>query len=176
MSLPIFFGILMGGAGAVQIAMATARRLRRLRRAAEVRRRQADDVARQVRDKAKLSLELKREHRRMTGELEQLRADIAANEATASAQEADEALLYVYDERKMPKDQGYLVEIRHPAYQNMVRGAPEEVTESWRRGRRYLVWASSPKVAMAKTVQRFSPDQGYVVTGGELHPAPPGEV
>lgn len=176
MSLPIFLGILMGGVGAMQIAMTTARRLRHLRRAAEARRRQAGEVAQQVREKARLSLELKREHRRMTGELEQLRADIAANEATASAQEADEILLYIYDERKMPKDQGYLVEIRHPAYQTVARAAPEEVSESWRRGRRYLVWASTPKVAMAKTMQRFSPDQGYVVTGGELHPAPPGEV
>lgn len=176
MSIYVFLGVVMGVAAAAQVGAITVRRVRALQRAAATRRRYLEGVSAGVRKQARLSLDLKRERQRMSDEVERMRADIASNEAIAAAQLADESLLYVYDERKMPNDQGFVVDIRHPNYQSLSRGAPREVTDSWRQGRRYLVWASSAKLALAKTIQRFPADRGYTVSGGELHPNPPGEV
>ncbi|TWB21242.1 hypothetical protein FBZ89_105112 [Nitrospirillum amazonense] len=175
-SFSLLFGIAAGLTAAGQVASSTARRIRRMRRDTRARRRQVDELFQAVRDKAKLTLDLKREERKMTAELEELRSSVTEHDRLAEARRADEALLYVYDERRMPNDSGFTVTITHSSFQTLSRGAPEPVVSSWRMGRRYLVWASSAKLAVSKTLQRFPPERGYVVKGGDPYPSDPEEL
>ncbi|MBB6249809.1 hypothetical protein [Nitrospirillum iridis] len=176
MNFALLFGIAAGLTAAGQVAAATARRIRRMRRDTRARRRQVEELFQEVRSRAKLTLDLKREERKMTTELEQLRSSVTEHDRLAEVRRADEALLYVYDERRMPNDSGYLVTITHSNFQVVSRGAVESVVSSWRMGRRYLVWASSAKLAVSKTLQRFPPERGYSVKGGDPYPTDPEEL
>ncbi|WP_044561973.1 hypothetical protein [Azospirillum sp. B4] len=172
----LLFGIAAGLTAAGQVAGATAKRLRRMRRDTHARRRQVEELFQSVRAKAKLTLDLKREERKMAVELAQLRSSVSEHDRLAEVRRADEALLYVYDERRMPNDSGFVVTISHSNFQVVSRGAVETVVTSWRLGRRYLVWASSAKLALSKTLQRFPPERGYVVKGGDPYPTDPEEL
>ncbi|MDE1147319.1 MAG: hypothetical protein PW843_11975 [Azospirillaceae bacterium] len=176
MSFALLFGIAAGVTAAGQVASSTARRIRRMRRDTQARRRQVEELFVAVRAKAKLTLDLKREERKMAAELEELRTSVTEHDKLAEVRRADEALLYVYDERRMPKDSAFLVSISHSNFQTLSRGAPETVVSSWRVGRRYLVWAVNAKLALAKTLQRFPPERGYVVKGGDAYPTDPEEL
>lgn len=162
-TLPLLFGILGGGVVALQMMAHTRQRLRRARKLHEGQHHRVNAASKAVREQASATLALRREERQMRQELEHLNRMIEEGEQQAEREKAAESQIYVFDERKNMGDQAYVFMISHSDFNNLARNAPEEVTRSWKAGRRYMVWAASEKMAMAKAGMRFNQDKGYRV-------------
>ncbi|OYQ32646.1 hypothetical protein CHU95_17900 [Niveispirillum lacus] len=166
--LPLMFGVLGGGVVAVQMMTHTRQRLRRSRRQHEGQHNRVTAASRGVRERAATTLALRREEQQMRRELARLNQQIEDGERQAEREKATESQIYVFDERKNMGDQAYVFQISHTDFNSLARNAPDEVVKSWRSGRRYMVWAASEKMAMAKAGMRFNADKGYRVSA----PAP----
>lgn len=162
-SLPLWFGILGGGVVALQMTAHTRKRLHRARKMHEGQQNRVGNASRAVRERAAATLALRREERQMRDELVRLNSQIDQGEVQAEHDKSMEAQIYVFDERKNVGDMAFVLSITHPDFNNLARNAPEEVTQSWKSGRRYMVWAASEKMAMAKAGMRFNQDKGYRV-------------
>lgn len=167
-ALPLLFGILGGGVVALQMMAHTRQRLHRVRKLHDGQQSRVSVASKTVRERAAATLALRREERQMQIELEQLNQMIDEGEQQAEKEKSSESQVYVFDERKNVGDQAYVFQISHPDFNSLARNAPDEVTKSWKAGRRYLVWAASEKMATAKASMRFNQDKGYRVSA----PAP----
>ena len=161
--LPLLFGILGGGVVALQMATHTRQRLRRTRKLHQGKQGRVSAASKAVRERAAATLALRREERTMRDELEHLTIMIEQGERRAEHEKAMESQIYVFDERKNMGDQAFVFPISHPDFNNLARNAPDEVTKSWKAGRRYMVWAANEKMAVAKASMRFNQDKGYRV-------------
>lgn len=159
----VWLGIIAGAGAAAQVASTVQKRLHRMHMLQEGRLRQLREVTRQLRDKARISLELKREERAMRRELEDLQGQIERGDRTVARETSQEAWLYIFDDRCNPGDTPFTVVISHPDFRRVARGAPAEVVESWQAGRRYLLFAAVDKLAQAKANQRHPADKGFLV-------------
>lgn len=168
MSLAGWMGILGGLAAAAQVFASVSRHVRRVKAGHAARLRQLGEVRRDMRERARATLDLRREERAMQRELVELTGQIDSGEKTVQRKKSAETLLYVFDERRNPGDQAFIVPIAHPRFADIARHPPEDVSASWVSGRRFLVWAASDKMASAKANMRFPADRGYVV--GALEP------
>lgn len=65
--------------------------------------------------------------------------------------------IFILDERRMPADQTWIVQITAPAG-NAGRGV------LWSGSRRYLVWAADEATARTKTHRKFPEAQGFTIT------------
>lgn len=162
-ALPLLFGILGGGVVAVQMLAHTRKRLRRAHKMHAGQQNRVALVSKATRETAGTTLSLRREERQMQQELERLTQQIEEGEHQAEREKLAEAQIYVFDERKNVGDIAYVFQINHPDFNALARNAPDEVVQSWRGGRRYLVWAASEKMASAKASMRFNQDKGYRV-------------
>jgi hypothetical protein len=162
--LPLFFGLLAGGVVALQVFTSVSGRMRHTRAQHRAKRERVNHASRMVRERAQATLALRREERQMEVELEELDRSITDGEATAEREKRAETQLYVFDERKNLGDQAFLLTISHSDFNNLAKHAPPEICQSWRTGRRYMVWAASEKMAMAKATMRFNQDKGYRVS------------
>ncbi len=162
-SLPLWFGILGGGVVAIQMMTNVRKRMRMAQRRQNGQQNRVTAASRVVREQAAGTLALKREARQMEHELAELDRIIQECEQQAAHEKVADTQLYVFDERKNVGDTAFLIPISHPDFNSLARGAPEEVTQSWKVGRRYLVWAAAEKMALAKASMRFNQDKGYRV-------------
>jgi hypothetical protein len=176
MSFTVWMGIIAGLAAASQVVGGATKRIRRAKLNQEARRRQVAELSVSVRDQARTTLQLKREERAMARELEQLTGHIGTTENEVSARKASAQYLYLFDDRKAPEDGAYVVTITNPNFNRIAKHAPADVVQSWQQGRRYMVWAASPKAALAKAGQRHPPERGYTVKGGERFDRNPEEM
>ncbi|HYE52427.1 MAG TPA: hypothetical protein VEB20_22715 [Azospirillaceae bacterium] len=172
----LWIGVIAGMAAAGQVMGSAYKRIGKARRTQEGRLRQVDELSQLVREKARTTLALKREERQMTRELAELQGSIDNTEREVTARKANEQFLYLFDERKAPDDGAYVVTITHPNFNRIAKHAPDDVVSSWRSGRRYMVWAASPKAALAKSTHRHPPERGYLVKGGERFDRNPEEM
>lgn len=166
-NVALWFGIIAGLAAAAQVAGTVMKRIKRVRLLHAAKQQQVREASRRVREKARVTLELRREERSMERELRDLGIGIDKGEETVAKEKGSESHIYVLDDRKNPGDHAFLVPVRHPNFTSLGRGAPPEVQGSWQQGRRYLVWAAAEKMAQAKAVMRFSTDKGYAVGKAE---------
>lgn len=166
--LPFWIGIVTGLAAVAQIIATIQRRIRAVHAQDEQRRRQVTDASKAVREKALFTLKLKREEKAMLSEIRTLTDGIDKGEAHVARVRRSEEFFYVMDERKNPGDHPFLAEVSHPDFGQVSRGAPADVTGSWSEGRRYLIWASTEKMARAKATLRLAPEKGFVVGTVEL--------
>ncbi|MFV3128107.1 hypothetical protein [Niveispirillum sp. KHB5.9] len=162
-SLPLWFGVLGGGVVALQMTAHTRKRMHRARKMHEGQQSRVGNASKAVRERAAATLALRREERQMQEELARLNGQIDEGEVQAEHDKAAETQIYVFDERKNVGDMAFVMAISHPDFNSLARNAPEEVTQSWKSGRRYMVWAASEKMAMAKAGMRFNQDKGYRV-------------
>ncbi len=176
MSLSLWIGVLTGAAAVAQIVGVVQRRVKGVGRQDEERRRQVADASKAVREKAMLTLKLKREERAMLAEIRELATAIDKGEAHVAHVRANEEFIHVSDERKSPGDQAYIAMIAHPDFNRLAKAAPAEVTRSWANGRQYLVWAANPKIAQAKALLRHPAEKGYVVGDITLFTGGPDEL
>ncbi|KPF86378.1 hypothetical protein IP70_08830 [alpha proteobacterium AAP38] len=163
-SLPILFGILGGGVVALQMVAHTRKRLRRAQKMHQGQQTRVATVSRATREQAGTTLSLRREERQMRQELERLNHAIEQGEQQAERERMGESQIYVFDERKNMGDTAFVFQISHPDFNALARNAPDEVIQSWKAGRRYMVWAASEKMATAKASMRFNQDKGYRVS------------
>ncbi|ACJ00793.1 hypothetical protein [Rhodospirillum centenum] len=159
----VWLGIIAGVGAAAQVASTVQKRLQRMHQMQEGRLRQLREATRQLRDKARISLDLKREERAMRRELAELQAQIESGDDTVARETSQEAWLYIFDDRFSPGDKPFTVVVSHPDFRRVSRNAPAEVVESWQAGRRYLMFAAVDKLAQAKATQRHPPERGFVV-------------
>lgn len=162
--LPLWFGILAGGVVAMQVTTSISKRIRRAHGLRKAQLGRVAQASKALREKVKVTLDLRREERQMEVELIALDRSIAEGEAQAEREKRTESQIYVFDERKNTGDQAFLFTITHPDFNNLARNAPPEICTSWRSGRRYMVWAASEKMAAAKANMRFNQDKGYRVS------------
>lgn len=163
-SLPLFFGILGGGVVAVQMMSHTRKRLRKAEKMHQGQQTRVAAVSRATREQAGTTLSLRREERQMRMELDRLNQQIEQGEQVAERERLGESQIYVFDERKNMGDVAYVFQISHPDFNALARNAPDEVIQSWKAGRRFMVWAASEKMAVAKASMRFNQDKGYRVS------------
>ncbi|MFV3074337.1 hypothetical protein [Niveispirillum fermenti] len=162
-ALPLWFGILGGGVVALQVMTNVRQRLRRAERQHQGHQGRVHNASQAVREHARATLALKREQRQMEVELAELEQIIEECEQQAEREKVADTQIYVFDERKNIGDTAFVSMITHPDFNNLARNAPDEVVQSWKAGRRYLIWAASDKMAHAKVSMRFNQDKGYRV-------------
>ncbi len=126
-----------------------------------------------IRKAARTSLVLKRAIKE--AEKRKTATEIEVEEATASLQTANDIdhRLFVLDDRRTKADQNWIATLGHPTYAQAVSpNALPEAVESWRRGRRFLVYALDAGKAREKIVARYPERLGYHVIGISQQPPP----
>lgn len=172
-NMALWFGIVAGLAAAAQVAATVAKRIKRVRMLHAAKQQQVREASRRVREKARTTLELRREERGMERELSELGVGIDQGEEAVAKERGSESHIYVLDDRKNPGDLAFIVPVRHPNFASLGRAAPAEVLGSWQHGRRYLVWAAAEKMAQAKAAMRFTADKGYALGTPEPYQGDP---
>ena len=126
-----------------------------------------------IRKAARTSLQLKRSIR--DAEKRKTATEQEVEQAVAGLQSASDVdhRLFVLDDRRTKADQNWIATVVHPAYdQSIAHAALTEAVESWRKGRRFLVFAHDGNKARDKIVARYPDRQGYQVVSIELQPPP----
>ena len=78
--------------------------------------------------------------------------------------------IYVLDDRRTQKDQGWLLRVVNIEYGARVNATlTSTALDSWKRGRRFLVWALDEKKAREKVHSRFPENKGFTVMGVESY-------
>ena len=78
--------------------------------------------------------------------------------------------IYVLDDRRTQKDQGWLLRVVNIEYGPRVNAnLTSTALDSWKRGRRFLVWALDEKKAREKVHSRFPENKGFTVMGVESY-------
>ncbi|HEY0832662.1 MAG TPA: hypothetical protein VGE72_02030 [Azospirillum sp.] len=81
------------------------------------------------------------------------------------ASNAVDRRLYVLDDRRTQNDLGWIVRVANPEYGNRVNPNLEKsALDSWKRGRRFLVWALDERKAREKVTARFHDHKGFAIT------------
>jgi hypothetical protein len=164
-SLSAWIGLTIGLSACVQVGLRTHKRLRRTRASRVQRGNVLDRASKLVRDLAKETLELKRDARRMTEEMERMETRTQDRTKRISELEASAVRIYVLDDRKTPNDNAFVVTVSHPSFERLAPGAPPELARSWAGGRRYLVWAVDRDKANVRAALRCPAGKGYVIAG-----------
>jgi hypothetical protein len=159
--------------GLASLAFAMLLAMRRLKTAED---RIANAVARKqaqserIRRAARASLQEARElrdTRRRRNSIEFACEDL---EQRLKASAAVDRRLFVLDDRRTQADVGWIVKVSNPDY-----GARLNVTldkgaqESWKRGRRFLVWGLDEKKAREKMVARYPDQKGFTILSVQQH-------
>lgn len=151
------------GLAALTVALLVAMRRLKVSEATieKARGRQAAQVER-IKKAARTNLNLRREcaalRRRKTA------ADIACEELEQrlSSSKAHQSRTYVLDERRTQADQPYMAKIGNADYERKVNPKLERLAlESWRRGRRFLVWAPDEQKARDRIAARLPEAKGF---------------
>ncbi|AWK85678.1 hypothetical protein [Azospirillum thermophilum] len=163
----VFAGLVGFSALVVSLLLA----LRRLKTAEErianaVSRKQAqvDRIRRAARVTLQMGRDL-RDARRRRNAIELACEDL---EQRLKAAGANDRRLYVLDDRRTQVDAGWVVRVANPDYAARVNATLDPFAlESWKRGRRFVVWALDEKKAREKVTARFPEHKGFALTAIE---------
>ncbi|WP_119681563.1 hypothetical protein [Indioceanicola profundi] len=167
--LPFWFGIVASIAAAAHIADLVSKRIRHAKALYAARHRQLQEITHQMRDKAKITLALRREEQAMAAELESLSRSIHTGEDAVVQQKSQESLLYVLEENRNAGDQAFLARITHRAFARVAPAAPQRVLDSWSQGRQFLVWGAMAQAAQAKAAMRYPHGRGFTVGAADAY-------
>lgn len=155
--------------GITALSYALAQAIRRIKETEQTiakgearRQAQVDRIRRAGRACLSLSRELRDARRRKTAQ------EIACEdlEERLRASNAIDRRLYVLDDRRTQNDMGWIVRVSNPDYGQRVNANLEKsALDSWKRGRRFLVWALDEKKAREKVTARFHDHKGFTITG-----------
>ncbi|WP_207462535.1 hypothetical protein [Azospirillum sp. SYSU D00513] len=163
-SSPYIFAALVG-ATALFFGVSRARRHleaveARLENAVARRQAQVD----RIRRAAQATLALARAIREAKRRKESLEAACEDLDQRLQAFNALDRSLYVLDDQRTGADLGWIARLSHPDYAGRVNGAlVASAQESWKRGRRILVWALDEKKAREKLLARYPDHKGFVI-------------
>ncbi|MBI1205960.1 MAG: hypothetical protein GC191_01590 [Azospirillum sp.] len=149
------------------------------RRIAAAKARVATAIARKqaqverIRRLAKATLGLRRQLRTTKFQLDSLGAACKGLEADLAKTEAVDRRLYILDDRRSANDLTWIVLVRNSKFADMVdpRAALDTIG-SWRKGRRFLVWAPTDKRAAEKTWARYPEVKGFAIQSVVVLPQP----
>ena len=122
-----------------------------------------------IRQTGRETLDLKRQEKI----LEQSARDMAKQcsdikEKIIEAEKIDHRV-YVLDDRKTPLDQTWMATIVHQNYKaNIASTVSPEINDTWRIGRRYVVWALDHDGVVAKIGARLPRDKGFSISNISL--------
>lgn len=163
--------VFAGMVGVTALAFAMAQAIRRLNETsamvgkAEARRRQqVERIKRAARQTLGLKRELVAARRRRTA----MEIGCEEHEERLRALAAVDRRIFVLDDRHTQNDLGWLVRISNSAYAERVDANLERsALDSWRRGRRFLVWGLDEHKAREKVATRFPPAKGFTIQSVE---------
>ncbi|MGQ9368099.1 hypothetical protein [Azospirillum sp. ST 5-10] len=119
-----------------------------------------------IRRAARTTLGLAREIREAERRQRDLEAACGELEGRLLASNGIDRRLYVLDDRRTPSDLTWVVRVANPDYARRVQpDLDPAVLETWRRGRRFLVWALDERKARDKVYARFPEHKGFYIQG-----------
>ncbi|PWC34124.1 hypothetical protein [Azospirillum sp. TSO35-2] len=169
-SMPYVFAGLVGFASlAVSLLLA----LRRLKTSEEriantASRKQAQ--AERIRKVARVTLQQARDLRDARRRKAMAEMGCEGVEERLKAAGADHRRIYVLDDRRTQKDQGWVLRVVNIQYAARVNAdLTPTALDSWKQGRRFLVWAQDDKKAREKLYARYPDNKGFAVMGVESY-------
>jgi len=164
-----------GLVGITALCYALAQAIRRIKETEQTiakgqarRQAQVDRIRRAGRATLALSRELRDAKRRKSAQ------EIACEdlEERLRASNAIDRRLYVLDDRRTQHDLGWLVKVANADYAARVNPALEAAAlDTWKRGRRFLVWALDERKAREKVQARYPDHKGFAIEAVEPHAA-----
>jgi hypothetical protein len=161
MLLPIIIGGVIGAAAAAHFVARTRERVAQAAKEDSLVLK-LGQLSQSIRGRARQSLLLRRRKAALQQEMARLGPQLLDERERLAETDATMVRTYVLNDRKMPGDIGYVFTISHPAFQALAPGAPPGLADSWRAGRRCIVWAADPERATKRAALRCSPQRGYV--------------
>lgn len=169
-SMPYIFAGLVGLASLSVSLLLAMRRLKtseeRIANAVSRKQAQVERIKKAARATLRQARDL-RDARRRKAMAEMACEDLEQRLKSAGA--ADRRI-YVLDDRRTQKDQGWLLRVVNIEYGARVNAnLSPTALDSWKRGRRFLVWALDEKKAREKVNARFPENKGFTVMGVESY-------
>ncbi|WP_372397578.1 hypothetical protein ABMY26_26610 [Azospirillum sp. HJ39] len=91
-------------------------------------------------------------------------------EQRLKAADAADRRVYVLDDRRTQQDEGWLLRVVNIEYASRVNAnLTTAALDSWKRGRRILVWALDEKKAREKVHTRLPENKGFTIMGVESY-------
>lgn len=84
-------------------------------------------------------------------------------EQRLKASGAADRRVYVLDDRRTQADVGWLMKVANPNYARFNPKLEKRALESWKRGRRFLVWGLDEKKAREKMNARYPEQKGFII-------------
>lgn len=115
-----------------------------------------------------LNLRLAREIREARLRRDSIRTAMEETENRLHATLARNNRMYILDDRRTPADSGWVVRVSNADYAGRVNANLERFAlESWRQGRRFLVWALDEHKARDKVAASYPDHKGFVIESVE---------
>jgi len=125
-----------------------------------------------IRHAARVSLGLSRDLREARRRKTALEFACEDAEARLRAAAAIDRRVFVLDDRRTQHDLGWLVKVANADYAARVNPALEAAAlDTWKRGRRFLVWALDERKAREKVQARYPDHKGFAIEAVEPHAA-----
>ncbi len=155
------------GMGLIRAYHAVEESQRRVAKVMKAKRGQVD----RLRRAGRTSLNLKRAIRDGKRRLADTHRAVEEAEASFMAAEGIDHRLFVLDDRRTKADFNWIALITHPDYADGVNhNAQPELTQSWQKGRRFLVFAPDVQKARDKVLARHPERLGYRVVSVAQQP------
>lgn len=120
--------------------------------------------AQRIRKVGKQLLALRRERKAAEGRREAMREEAVKAEKSLRETFRIDRRLYVLDDRRTSNDRTWIVTVQHADYLRGVSSrVGEEVAETWKHGRRFVVWALDKRKATEKIELRYPGENGFRV-------------
>lgn len=168
--MPYVFAALVGIASLVVSLLLAVRRLKtseeRIANAVARRQAQVERIKRVARTTLQQARDLRATHRRRNA------AEMGCEdlEQRVKAAGSNDRRVYVLDDRRARADTGWILRVVNGEYASKVNANLESVAlESWKRGRRILVWGLDEKKAREKLHARYPENKGFAITGVESY-------
>lgn len=124
--------------------------------------------AERIRRLGRLNLNLAREIRDARHRRDVMQAALEETENRLHTALARNNRMYILDDRRTPADSGWVVRVANHDYAGRVNPNLERFAlESWRQGRRFLVWALDEHKARDKVTARYPDHKGFVIESVE---------
>lgn len=168
--MPFLFAALVGVASLVVALMLAMRRLKtaeeRIANAVARKDAQVERIRRAAHGTLQQARELRDTRRRKTS-IEFACEDL---EQRLKASNAVDRRVYVLDDRRTQADLGWVVKVANPDYAARVNANLDKgALDSWRRGRRFLVWGLDEKKAREKMNARYPDQKGFTILSVQQH-------
>lgn len=166
--MPYVFAGLIGLASLVVALLMAVRRLKETEATVEKANTRRLAQVERIKKAARTTLNLAREKEAMRRRKNAIEIACEDLEGRLAASKALDKRLYVLDDRRTQADLGWIVRVVNADYAYKVNAKIDRTAlETWRRGRRFIVWALDEKKAREKVIARFQEHKGFDIVSVE---------